>query len=48
MIAWMPYDRDTSIGGRSAAFPETRWSILRADGGDSEIAREALSPVIER
>jgi RNA polymerase sigma factor (sigma-70 family) len=43
----VPYDADTSIGGRSAAFPETRWSILRAAGGQNEIAREALSSVIE-
>ena len=43
----MKYDADTSLGGHSAAFPETQWSILRAAGGEGEIARAAWSSVIE-
>jgi RNA polymerase sigma factor (sigma-70 family) len=43
----MTYDADTSIGGLSAIFPETQWSLLRTASGQNEIARVALSSVME-
>ena len=42
----MPYDPDTAIGGPSARFPQTRWSVIRAAAGEGPAAGEALSSIV--
>jgi len=43
----MPYDPDTTLGGHAAAFPLTRWSVIRAASEGEPMARDALSAIIE-
>lgn len=43
----MLYDPDTTLGGPNAAFPLTRWSVIRAASAGGPIARDALSAVTE-